>query len=58
LIRKEVVQDDLLDREQIQGIILGGTELPLILNEATYHGVPMLDTSRIHARAIVAHAMA
>lgn len=41
--------------EGIQGLILGGTELPLILREsdADAAGVPFLDTTRIHVRRIV-----
>jgi aspartate racemase len=43
----------LKEREGIQGIILGGTELPLILREDTASGVPVLDTTRIHVRVAV-----
>jgi aspartate racemase len=45
----------LKDEEGIEGLILGGTELPLILREedAADAGVPFLDTTRIHVRAIV-----
>jgi aspartate racemase len=41
--------------EGIEGLILGGTELPLILHErdAADAGVPFLDTTRIHVRAVV-----
>ena len=38
----------------IQGLILGGTELPLILPDADYEGISILDTTRIHVRQIVA----
>jgi aspartate racemase len=37
----------------IQGLILGGTELSLILRDPTARGVPVLDTTRIHVEAIV-----
>jgi aspartate racemase len=40
-------------RDDIQGLILGGTELPLILRDATACGIPILDTTRIHVKAIV-----
>jgi len=45
----------LKDEEGIEGLILGGTELPLILREpeAEAAGVPFLDTTQIHVRAIV-----
>lgn len=37
----------------IQGLILGGTELPLILRDAPDCGIPFLDTARIHVNAAV-----
>jgi aspartate racemase len=41
--------------EGIEGLILGGTELPLILRDADSAdaGVPFLDTTQIHVKAIV-----
>ncbi|HYY99226.1 MAG TPA: amino acid racemase [Pyrinomonadaceae bacterium] len=41
--------------EGIEGLILGGTELPLILRDtdSADAGVPFLDTTRIHAEAVV-----
>jgi aspartate racemase len=50
------IVDRLKDREGIQGLILGGTELPLILRDATVQGIPVLDTTKIHAKAILAEA--
>lgn len=45
----------LKDEEGIEGLILGGTELPLILRgeDSADAGVPFLDTTQIHVRAIV-----
>jgi aspartate racemase len=43
----------LKERKHIDGLILGGTELPLILSEADGHGIPFLDTTKIHVNAIV-----
>lgn len=40
-------------REAIDAVILGGTELPLILREARYGDVVVLDTTQIHVRAAV-----
>jgi aspartate racemase len=51
------IVDRLKEREGIQGLILGGTELSLILRDATARGIPVLDTTRIHAKAIVAEAL-
>jgi len=41
------------DRDGIDGLILGGTELSLILTEPSYAGVPILNTAKIHAEAAV-----
>ena len=40
-------------RHDIDAIILGGTELPLILGEPTYAGVPVLDATGVHVEAAV-----
>ncbi|HJQ32657.1 MAG TPA: amino acid racemase [Pyrinomonadaceae bacterium] len=47
------------DEEGVEGLILGGTELPLILRDADAEeaGVPFLDTTQIHVRAIVAEML-
>ncbi len=37
----------------IDALILGGTELPLILRGREAHGLPLLDTTKIHAQAAV-----
>ena len=34
--------------EGIEGLVLGGTELPLLLRDAGDTGIPFLDTTRIH----------
>ena len=41
------------DRDAIDGLILGGTELALILDEPEYEGVAMLNTTRIHVHAAI-----
>ena len=38
----------------IDGVILAGTELPLILRDPDHNGIPFLDTTRIHVEAAVA----
>ena len=45
------------DQEGIQALILGGTELPLILTDESALGIPFLDTTQIHVNAILDHAM-
>jgi aspartate racemase len=44
-------------RDAIAGVILAGTELPLILRGAD-PGVPLLDTTQIHVQAIVRELLA
>ena len=57
--REKLLQivDQLRERSQVDGIILGGTELPLILRDGEHHGVPFLDTTKIHVRRIVAELL-
>ena len=43
--------DRLSKQERAQGLILAGTELPLILREANCRGIPFLDTTQIHVKA-------
>jgi aspartate racemase len=43
----------LRDRHGIDGLILGGTELPLLLREPMVAGVPVLDPTRIHVDVLV-----
>lgn len=48
------IADRMRERDGIEGLILGGTELPLILRDETHGGIPLLDTTRIHVNAAVA----
>ena len=40
--------------EQLDGIVLGGTEIPLLLQSPLVAGLPALDTTALHVAAIVA----
>ena len=40
-------------RDNVDGLILGGTELSLILREPTAAGLPVLDTTQIHVEAAI-----
>jgi aspartate racemase len=53
--RQDVVSliERLRDERQIDGVILGGTELTLLLSAPTIAGVPALDTTALHVAAIV-----
>lgn len=37
----------------VQAVILGGTELPILLRSETHNGVPLLDTTKIHVAAVL-----
>ena len=41
------------ERDGIDGLILGGTELPLILRRDSHSGIPFLDTTKIHVEKAV-----
>lgn len=43
--------------EHVEGVILGGTELPLLLGGVRDVGVPFLDTTRLHVEQIVARIL-
>ena len=43
----------LREDEKIDGVILGGTELTILLSAPVVAGVPALDTTALHVTAIV-----
>jgi aspartate racemase len=45
----------LISRHKIDGVLLGCTELPLILNKSEF-GVPFLNTTAIHVESIIRYA--
>jgi aspartate racemase len=47
----------MVDEQQIDSIILGCTEFPLILTETNYCGIPVLNTTQIHVNEIVAECL-
>jgi aspartate racemase len=51
------IVDRLKRKENIQGLILGGTELPLILRNGGDQGIPFLDTTKIHVERAVAYLL-
>lgn len=50
------IVDRLKTKDDIQGVILGGTELPIALGQAD-RGIPFLDTTRIHVERAVARML-
>jgi aspartate racemase len=49
--------DRIKAESDIDGVILAGTELPLILCDAEYKGILFLDTTKIHCEAAVAEML-
>src|SRR2546430_3397597 len=47
------IVDRMKVNSDIKGLILAGTELPLILRDSEYNGIPFLDTTEIHCEAAV-----
>jgi aspartate racemase len=47
------VVDRMKAKHDIDGVILAGTELPLILRDREHNGIPFLDTTQIHCEAAV-----
>lgn len=47
----------LVTEEKIDGVVLAGTELPLLLREADDAGVPFLDTTKLHVEEAVAQLL-
>ncbi len=45
--------DKMVREQHIDSLILGCTEFPLILDQETYAGIPMLNTTKIHVESIV-----
>ena len=48
------IVDRMHAKSDLDGVILAGTELPLILRDADHKEIPLLDTTRIHCQAAVA----
>jgi len=47
------IVDRMKQKHDIDGVILAGTELPLILRDSEHDGIPFLDTTEIHCEAAV-----
>jgi aspartate racemase len=47
------IVDRMKAKSDIDGVILAGTELPLILSDAGHNGIPFLNTTKIHVEAAV-----
>ena len=47
------IVNELRKQQGIEGLILGGTELPFIMNDLSEQTIPFLDTTKIHAEQAV-----
>jgi aspartate racemase len=47
------IVDRMKAKSDIDGVILAGTELPLILRDPAHNRIPFLDTTKIHVEAAV-----
>ena len=57
--RKHLMEivDALKQRNQIEALILGGTEFSVVFREPRICGIPVLDTTLIHAQAAISHML-
>jgi len=51
------ILDKMKEREGVEALILGGTELSLIIKDTEHNGLPILDTTKIHVARIVAELL-
>jgi aspartate racemase len=56
LERMLILIQTLKERDRVKGVILAGTELPLLLTGDSACGIPLLDTTQIHVMAAVEQA--
>ena len=47
------IVDRLKERENIEGLILGGTELPLLFRNEPETEIPLLNTTELHAQRAI-----
>ena len=48
------IADEMRARDGIEALILGGTEIPLLLRTEEHNGIQLLDTTRIHVDRLIA----
>jgi aspartate racemase len=51
------IVDRMKRKSDIDGVILAGTELPLIVRESEHNGIPFLNTTHIHCEAAVTETL-
>jgi aspartate racemase len=45
------------NRDSVEGVVLGGTEMPLCLRKDSHRGILLLDTAKLHVRAVMNEAL-
>jgi aspartate racemase len=55
--RISTVVEAMIRRDDLDGVILAGTELPLLIRAETILDTPLLDTTGIHVGAAIAHLL-
>ena len=51
------ILDKMKERDGVEALILGGTELSLIIKDPEHNGLPILDATKIHVARIVAELL-
>ena len=44
-------------RDGVEAVILGGTEIPLLLRTEEHNGIQLLDTTRIHVDRLISEML-
>jgi aspartate racemase len=47
------IADEMKTRDGVEAVILGGTEIPLLLRADEHNGIHLLDTTRIHVERLI-----
>ena len=47
------IADEMKARDGVEAVILGGTEIPLLLRTEEHNGIKLLDTTRIHVDRLI-----
>jgi len=55
--RISTIVEAMIRRDDLDGVILAGTELPLLIRAETILDTPLLDTTGIHVGAAIAHLL-
>jgi aspartate racemase len=51
------IAEEMKAREGVEAVILGGTEIPLLLRTEEHNGIQLLDTTRIHVDRLISEML-